>query len=248
VADATRLISGGLQSVRRRGLKATATLVRNAILRHVYVRDVHVWYALPTRADRPHPALKPHLRLVQADRSDVDRLLELPTISPDRARVRLRSGAELWLVLDDDDRTAFACWIFHGATPVLAAPGRTLPLPRRVASLEDSVTSPDHRGQGIAPATWALVADNLAARDIHTLLTTVEAGNTPTHKAIEKAGFERYAAVRYTRIGPRRRVEVWSTGDPLGDQLRTAIRGTTPTEPSPVALAAARPNIPADRR
>ena len=77
-----------------------------------------------------------------------------------------------------------------------------LPVPARdAASLEDSVTSPDHRGQGIAPAAWERVADSLADRGIPAMLTTVRADNTPTLKALKKVGFTPYAAVRYTRFG-----------------------------------------------
>jgi ribosomal protein S18 acetylase RimI-like enzyme len=233
------LVAGGTRSLLRRGVKTTSTLVREEIQRHLYLRDVHLWYALQTKAERPRFELRSHLRLVSGGPDDVQRMLDLPTISPERARARLAAGAELWLVLDDQDRTAFACWIFHGATPVLAAPDGMLPLPDGVASLEDSVTSPDHRGQGVAPATWERVADALAARDIPTMLTTVGADNAPSRKAVKKVGFDEFAAVRFTRKGPLRRVEVWSTPGTLGDHLRTSLNGVAPAEPWPVELPAA---------
>jgi L-amino acid N-acyltransferase YncA len=115
-----------------------------------------------------------------------------------------------------------------------------LELPPGVASLEDTVTSPLARGQGVAPAAWSRMADALAERGVGTMVTTVESENAPTHRAVSKVGFAEYAAVRYTRIGPRRRVEVWTDGDPLGEQLRTAFRAVPPKGPSPVPLRAAR--------
>src|SRR5439155_6234627 len=128
---------------------------------------------------------------------DARRLLDLPTVSPESARRRLQAGAELWLVLDDQDRTLFAAWLFEGATPVLAAPGGMLRLPAGVASLEDSVASPLARGQGIAPAAWARMADALAERGVPTMVTTVHARNAPTHRPVGKVGLTEYAAVRY---------------------------------------------------
>jgi hypothetical protein len=80
------------------------------------------------------------------------------------------------------------------------------------------------------------VADALAARGIPTVLTTVGADNAPTRKAVKKAGFEEFSAVRYTRMGPLRRVEVWTTPGALGDHLRAGLNGIEPAEPSPVEL------------
>jgi hypothetical protein len=70
---------------------------------------------------------------------------------PRGGSVRIEDGADLWLVFDDRDRGAFAFWIFWHTTLVLPAPSGILSLPAGVGSLEDSVTSPEHRSQGIAP-------------------------------------------------------------------------------------------------
>jgi GNAT superfamily N-acetyltransferase len=234
------LVAGGLRSARRRGVRTTAHFARQELERHLYVRDVHLWYALATQAERPAFELKPHLRFVRGGPDDARRLVELPTVSPETARRRMQAGAELYLVLDDQDRAILAAWLFEGATPVLAAPGGMLALPPGVASLEDTVTSPLARGQGVAPAAWSRMADALAARGVGTMVTTVHADNAPTHRAVGKVGFAEYAAVRYTRLGPRRRVEVWTDGGALGEHLRTAIRADAPAGPSPVALPAAR--------
>ena len=41
-----------MRSIRRRGVRVTADFVRREIERHVYVRDVHLWYALATQGDK----------------------------------------------------------------------------------------------------------------------------------------------------------------------------------------------------
>jgi GNAT superfamily N-acetyltransferase len=115
------------------------------------------------------------------------------------------AGGELWLVRDGEN-VVFACWIFPERTPVGDAPGGWLTLPPGVQCLEDSVAAPAARGRGIAPATWALVADVLERRGAETLVTKVSDDNTGTQRAIAKAGFVAIAA-----------------GDALGAALSTGM-------------------------
>lgn len=93
----------------------------------VFLFEHHVWYALDVAAQRPRRELEERLTLRRGGESDLDLLARLPTVSTDQARLRLARRNALWLVLDGE-QLLFACWIFHGETPVIAAPGREMRL------------------------------------------------------------------------------------------------------------------------
>jgi GNAT superfamily N-acetyltransferase len=187
----------------------------------VYVDEDYVWYVLDLTGDRPCAQLPEGLELVRAAREQLPLLEELPTTAPQEALARVDGGADLWLVLADG-RPAFSCWIFHDRTPVPAARGGWLGVPADAASLEDSVTAPGFRGRGIAPAAWSGIADALAADGVARLLTIVPLANTPSRRAVEKAGFREFAVMNRRRLGPRRSTTVRGDG-PHADELRRAL-------------------------
>ncbi len=118
---------------------------------------------------------------------------------------------------------AFSCWVFHGRAPVLAARGGWLALPPGVVCLEDSVTNPDYRGRGIAPAAWGGIAATLHARGLTSLITKVAVDNAPSRKACLKAGFVEVGTMRLTRVGPRYRVVVEDPSGATGPLLAAAL-------------------------
>lgn len=168
------------------------------------------WYRL-TLADpeRPRRPLPDGLALRRAGGDDLALLDQLPddaaitTFTPGLAARRRDAGHDLWLVTEGD-QVAFACWIFRGIAEVAGAPGGGAPMSSGVVMLEDSITAPDFRGRGVAPAAWAGVADALAAEGCERMVTKVEKQNIPSCKAVEKAGFRTVADMTVVGRPPRR--------------------------------------------
>lgn len=201
-------------------MRGTARAVADRARALAYLHEEHVWYELPLAADRPRPDLAAELRLDRADRvARREAVAEFVGCSTSD----FEGPNDVWVVRDGDV-PAFSCWIYHRSTPVLAAPGGWLSLPERTACLEDSVTAPEYRGRGIAPAAWAAIADELTERGLERIVTKVEVSNVPSRKAVGKAGFREVALQRLTRIGPRKRVEIDASA-PAGELLAANLRG-----------------------
>ena len=147
--------------------------------------------------------------------STTPQAMDAPGFTDEETRRRLDEGAQLWTVVKGDE-AAFACWIFPSVTPVLQGRGGTLVLPEGAACLEDSVTSPNHRGRGIAPAAWTAIAQRLSEQGFEVLITKVNVENVPSRRAVEKAGFRGVNVMRYHRRGPvaRVRFEPLPAGEP----------------------------------
>jgi RimJ/RimL family protein N-acetyltransferase len=193
----------GVGGVARRGADRVVTPLRPGDAQQI-------WYRLDV-ADpaRPRRELAPEFVLRRGTRQDADRLGALPADdsvnkpTPELIDARLRGGATLWVV-DDGDRAAFACWTFAGAAPVWGAKGE-LVLPGDTALLEDSLASPHVRGRGVAPGAWTAVADNLRDDGYAAMMTKVDARNTPSRRAVEKAGFRPVGVMSVrSRLGLRR--------------------------------------------
>ena len=204
-------ISRGLRTAREDGIGAAARRVWELARRPFYRSEEHVWYQLDFAGERPRRDLAEGVRLVRADADQAPRVEELGQVEEEALR-RLAAGNDLWLAIDDQDQVLFACWTFRSQTPVVAAPRGQLILPAGTACLEDSVTSPLARGKGIAPASWAAIADALSGEGFESMITKVTTENAPSRKAVQKAGFREIAMMRWTRIGPHRQVALASTG------------------------------------
>jgi GNAT superfamily N-acetyltransferase len=138
------------------------------------------------------------------------------SLGAEGARVRLEEGATLWLVTEDE-RLAFACWTFPDRAPAWAARDAAIPLPDGVVCLEDSHSSPDFQGRGVAPAAWSGIADRLAAEGHMALLTKVGEGNSASRRAVEKAGFVEVAHMQMGRRAWSKRVRILlPPGSPRG--------------------------------
>lgn len=197
--------------MRQEGLGAALGRAWELIRRPVYRMEEHVWYQLDLKADRPRREFVEGVRLVRAGAADAGRVEELGQEEP-VARKRLAAGNDLWMAIDEQERTLFACWTFRSEAPVVAAPGGSLRLPAGTACLEDSVTSPLARGRGIAPASWTAIADTLSSEGFESMITKVTTDNAPSRKAVEKAGFREIALMRLTRVGPRQQVSLSRSG------------------------------------
>ena len=195
------------RAFRRYGVRGALRAAWARIWGHVALSESHVWYELDPVGARPQRSLPQNLTLRRGDEPDLPLLDELPTVSPVEARVRIRDGNDLWLVLEDG-RPLFSCWIFRRLTPVIAAPGGQLQLQAGTVCLEDSVTAAPARGRGIGPAAWSAIADALADEGQRHIITKVAVDNAPSRRAVEKAGFDAVALMHFRRIGPRSRTRV----------------------------------------
>lgn len=224
IADA---LDRARRGVRRFGVggstKRIVSLIGHSLARALYVRERHVWYVLSLTALVPQLSLPPGFALSLATADEVALLEELPTIGAHEARERRAAGADLWLVREGA-RAAFACWIFREQTPVFAARTGWLTLPPNTVCLEDSVTSPDYRGRGLAGAAWSEIARYLQSRHVAAMITKVAEDNTASRRAVEKAGFEPIAMMTLTRRALRTQValELYRV-DPVATFLDTAL-------------------------
>lgn len=219
---------GGLARIRdsleRRGLGGTLGTVLAGARPLVLLREEHVWYALDLHGDRPRRPLPPEVELVRAEASQWP-LASAMDGGPDADQIREFSGVggELWMVLDGG-RAAFTCWVFPRVTPAIAARGGWLHLPPSTVCLENSATSPGHRGRGIAPGAWSAIADGLSGRGVETMITKVAVDNVPSRKAVSKAGFTEVAVMHLRRLGPRTRIAVSPSGPGLSSYLADTLQ------------------------
>ncbi len=150
-------------------------------------------------------------------------LEKLSSVSEYRAKQRIETGNDLWLVLDDR-QSIFACWVFHDSVPVLAARKGQIDLPPKTVCLEDSIALPSYRGRGIiAPSAWSQVADRLEKTGVESIITKVEADNKAMRFVLKKSGFREIAVMRHRRAGFWRhttvRPETGATAHWLAEQL-----------------------------
>jgi len=214
--------------LRRSGVKGTLGVAIRRAKNQLYLDETHVWYELALGNSRSQKTLRAGLKLIRSGADDLPLLDAFPTVSAYEARQRMEAGHDHWLVLDDR-QAIFACWIFHDSVPVLAARNGQLVLPPEIVCLEDSITSPSYRGQGIiAPAAWSQVADRLEKAGVKSIITKVEADNKAMRWALAKSTFDDIAIVRFRKAGLRRYIAVQAktgaTADWLVEQLIYGIR------------------------
>jgi len=172
--------------------------VRSGLRLRLWHDEHHVSYLVELDAERPRPELPDGLRLVEGDASDLHQLPAIPATGVIMGRGWLERGARLFLVLDAEDRAAFAGWVFHDEVSVSVAPRGWLALPDGVGCLDECYIAPHLRGRGIAPAAFSLIADRLAAEGDSMLLAVTGAEGRAPWRALEKAGLGPVADL-YTR-------------------------------------------------
>jgi hypothetical protein len=186
------------RTLRRYGLGGAVGRVWAVARARVVLSEEHVWYCLEPNAPRPKPRLPDGLRVKVAERAEVARLDQWETLSTASAETRISEGNDLWVVLEGA-QIIFSCWIFNRATPVVGAPDGLLTLDPGMVCLEDSFTGAAARGRGVAPSAWAAIADTLAAEGVDRIITKVGVENVASRRAVEKAGFEPVAVMRFRR-------------------------------------------------
>jgi hypothetical protein len=195
------------RAIVRYGVQGAVRAAWGRLWGHVFLCEHHLWYAMDLAEIRPRRELAAGLTLRRGGEFDLDLLERLPTVSTERARLRLARQHALWLVLDGE-QPLFACWIFRGETPVIAAPGGEMSLANGTVCLEDSVTAAAARGRGVAPGAWTSIAEGLARDGVRQLITKVEMQNIASRRAVEKVGFRPVALMHFLRIGPGKRTRV----------------------------------------
>jgi L-amino acid N-acyltransferase YncA len=181
--------------------------------------EAHIWLALELDQDRPRRELPDGFALRRASEADLSAVEQLPGVgSASALRRELGAGHDLWIV-EAGDRVAFACFVHREEAPVFAAPGGVLRLPAGTCCLEDSATSPDFRGRGVAPAAWSSIATALEAEGYTTMITKIEADNEASARALEKAGFAAVARMHLERRWPNTRVTLSAIEGSIGQDL-----------------------------
>lgn len=174
---------------------------------HVYRHEEHIWYELRLEGAVPVVGSLGVLELRRARLSDAA-LLGAFGRNPDLTADDVRKGHDLWFVMEGET-PAFSCFIQRGESPMPAARRGRMKLPSATVCLEDSVTSPDYRGRGLAPAAWTTLAAQLEQEPgLGSMITKVAVENVASRKAVTKAGFVEVALMRHDKRGPRARVEV----------------------------------------
>lgn len=213
-----------VRAVRERGIGEVVRVVSHRVRAALHQHEEHLWYELRLDVDLPRRQLPAGYELTvagQGERAIASAMEGGP--STEQVAAFTDAGGALWIVLDGR-QAAFTCWIFPRVTPAVAARGGWLELPPGVVCLEDSATSPDHRGKGVAPAAWSGIAEVLRARGVQAITTKVAVDNGPSRRAVAKAGFVEVAVMRLTRVGPRTRVVVSPGGPGLSAQLAERLQ------------------------
>jgi RimJ/RimL family protein N-acetyltransferase len=206
-------------AVRRHGLVNTAKLAGQ---RWVFLHEAHIWYQLDLEREHSRKEMPEGLEFVEASAEQIQLVERLPSLTADEARKRVEDGASMWFVLQEG-RPAFACWTFTRRTPVPTAPTGWVALPDHVDCLEDSVTSPDFRGRGVAPAAWTALTDRLRERGVSALITKVAIENVASCRAVNKASFVHVATMEVTRLGPRVDIRLHHAGAGVGPHLHEQL-------------------------
>lgn len=211
--------------MQRDGAVAVTRHVAQRGAHRVYLAEEHIWYSLDLTGERPRRELPEGFELHVATQFEAEAISHLPNQPViGELHARMAGDADVYMV-SDAGTPAFACTIFRRRAPVLAAPGGWLDLPDHTVVLEDSGTSPDFRGRGVAPGAWTAIADALAERGFKRMLTKVEIDNEPSRRAVVKSGFAEAADMRMRRIGPWRRVALTPLGAPGADFLIGLLGG-----------------------
>jgi RimJ/RimL family protein N-acetyltransferase len=170
----------------------------------LYLREEFVWYELELAA-ATRRELPERMELVRAaGEADIE-LAEQTGKGRHTSARYMEMGHDLWVVREGD-KAAFSCWTYRVRDPIAGAPRGWLVLPEGTPCLEDSVTMPDFRGRGVAPAAWALICDALRGEGCERMITKVRVENTPSRRACLKAGFDEVGEMHYSHVGPRTKV------------------------------------------
>jgi GNAT superfamily N-acetyltransferase len=210
-----------LGALRRHGIRGLARIAGVRLRRPVYWRETFIWYQLDLDGYSGDLPLHEGYELTRADEASLG-LAAATGKDPALVRRTLAEGHDLWIVRAGGD-AAFSCWVYRGRAPEIAAKKGWFDLPANVVCLEDSVTVPEHRGKGVAPAAWAAIAEALAAEGVATMITRVAEDNGASRHACRKVGFAEIGKMEFKRTGPRSSQRLLHARGAVGQQLAEAL-------------------------
>ena len=186
--------------VRARGVREVGTLAAHRAREAIRSHDRLIFFArsaLTSGAAPVHPKVE-GLRLKRAAASDGPSYAQaIGTDSATTFSKRLTKGTRCYLVLGADG-VVHATWVTTTASWVREI-GRYFRPPVGDAYVFESFTPSDARGRGVYPFALLGICDDLARDGIERVWVAVEAGNTPSLKAVTKAGFEEAFELDYRR-------------------------------------------------
>jgi RimJ/RimL family protein N-acetyltransferase len=191
-------------AVRREGTSGALHMIARRAARPLICSEDHVWYACDLTAERPRVPLAAGQELRRVGEGESEVLEQIPNVTARECRRRIRSGHDVWAVLDEG-RVLFSCTIFRGEAPAVAGAGGRVRLAPETVCLEDSMTAPDARRREIASTAVLSVLQALTAQGARWVITKVAVDNVPTRRGAEKLGFEGVAVMHLRRTGPRSR-------------------------------------------
>lgn len=207
------------RAFREHGVTGVARKAAKRVQEGPFTTDYYIWYELPLQAERPARPVPEGIVIRQATADEIGLLAQLDR-DPELGRQYHADGHELWLALDGET-PAFGCWIFRGSAPLHG--GDWLTLPTSLPCLEDSVTSPDYRGRGLAPAAWCQIADALAEEGGEALITKVGTKNLPSRRAVLKAGFVDAGLMHFSTFGSIHRIRLDVLNRGTGEELQRLL-------------------------
>ena len=146
---------------------------------------------------------------------------DVGTDSATTLAARLADDVMCFLV-EDGERILHASWVTTSGAWTREIQTLLRP-PQGDAYVYESFTRADARGRGIYPFALAGMVTYLADAGIRRVWVGVEAGNTPSRRAIAKAGFEEGFKVRFSRR--RSRLKVDPPTGPLATEGRSFLFG-----------------------
>lgn len=199
-----------LAKLRREGVRATARTAATLLAQRVWLREEHVWLLMGLDEPRPRPVLAPHLRVARVRDDQVGAVAQLG-VSVAAARARLDRGHQLFGVLDGS-RLVAVVWGFLGEAPTVMVPSGWLRLPAGHVNVEDTVVARELRGQGVAPAFYSVVFDDVRDQGCSWVVGKIKTENAANRRACAKLGWTEVAVVQLRRVLGRRTVTVRSLG------------------------------------
>jgi ribosomal protein S18 acetylase RimI-like enzyme len=144
-------------------------------------------------------------------------VLALERFDPDAFRYQLSTARELWTRTRDLRRGALECCVQLGpdgfatgygflnwTTASLPEIGETIRLDPDEAYISDCVILPEFRGRGLYPYLLNQICGHAKRRGVSRVRIAVDAGNVPSVRGIEGAGFEKEREAVYRRTWGRR--------------------------------------------
>jgi ribosomal protein S18 acetylase RimI-like enzyme len=222
-SSARSTITKSLTRIKSRGPKEVVDLAGRRLVEFLHSEDRIIFFALPLSPPLPrHPAPTNSVfrRATVEDAAAYAR--DIGTDSEDSFVERLSRDTHCYLVMTDE-LIVHATWVTTSAAWTREV-RRYFKPPLGEAYIYESFTRAEARGQGAYPFALVAIAEELAGDGIRRMWVGVEAGNTPSIKAVRKAGFEPGFEITYNRrLG---RLTVSRPRGPLAPQCAKCLTRT----------------------